>query len=108
MVSVGESEAKKYYDSNLDKFKFPKRVRASHILITANAQQIANQLKEENKEITEADLQAKVEKTMKELKQKAEKLQAQVKKAPTTFAKVATENSEEKSISMPSSSAISI
>ena len=40
MVSIGETEAKKYYDENIDKFKYPKRVRASHILIAANPEQI--------------------------------------------------------------------
>ena len=40
MVSIGESEAKKYYDANQDKFKYPQKVRASHILIVANPEQI--------------------------------------------------------------------
>lgn len=95
MVSVGESEAKKYYDENLDKFQYPKRVRASHILITANADQIATKLKEEKKDITEAELNKKVLEKMNELRAQAEKLQHQVKKAPSTFAKVAKENSQD-------------
>lgn len=95
MVSVGESEAKKYYDENLDKFQYPKRVRASHILITANADQIAAKLKEEKKDITEAELNKKVLEKMNELRAQAEKLQHQVKKAPSTFAKVAKENSQD-------------
>lgn len=95
MVSVGESEAKKYYDANLDKFKYPKRVRASHILISANAEQIAAKIKEENKDISDEDLVAKVSEKMNELKQKAEALQAKVKKVPSTFAKVAKENSQD-------------
>lgn len=95
MVSVGESEAKKYYDENLDKFQYPKRVRASHILITANADQIAAKLKEDKKDITEAELNQKVLEKMNELRVQAEKLQQQVKKAPSTFAKVAKENSQD-------------
>lgn len=95
MVSVGESEAKKYYDSNLDKFKYPKRVRASHILISANPEQIAAKIKEENKDISDEDLTAKVNEKMNELKQKAEALQVKVKKAPSSFAKVAKENSQD-------------
>ena len=51
MVSIGESEAKKYYNENQDKFKYPERVRASHILISANPEQIKAKLHEENKDL---------------------------------------------------------
>ncbi len=95
MVSIGESEAKKYYDENQDKFKYPQRVRASHILVAANPEQLALKIKEEKKDVTQAELVKMVEKQMSELKDKAEKLQKQVKKAPTTFAKVAKENSQD-------------
>jgi len=95
MVSIGESEAKKYYDENQDKFKYPQRVRASHILIAANPEQIRIKLKEEKKDITDNELFAEISKQMDELKAKAEKLQKQVKNAPSTFAKVAKENSQD-------------
>ncbi len=95
MVSIGESEAKKYYDENQDKFKYPQRVRASHILISANPEQIAKKIVEEKKDVTQPELVKMVEKQMAELKDKAEKLQSQVKKAPSTFAKVAKENSQD-------------
>ena len=95
MVSVGESEAKKYYDENMDKFKYPKRVRASHILIAANPEQIATKIKEDNKDITDEELAAKLSEKMNELKKKAEMLQAKVKKVPSSFAKVAKENSQD-------------
>ena len=95
MVSIGESEAKKYYDENQDKFRYPQRVRASHILISANPEQLAKKIVEEKKDVTQAELVKMVEKQMEELKDKAEKLQKQVKKAPSTFAKVAKENSQD-------------
>ena len=95
MVSIGESEAKKYYDENQDKFKYPQRVRASHILISANPEQLAKKIAEEKKDVTQGELVKMVEKQMAELKDKAEKLQKQVKKAPSTFAKVAKENSQD-------------
>ena len=82
IVSIGESEAKKYYMDNMDKFRYPKKVRASHILIMANPEQIKAKLKEENKD-------------MNTLRQQAEALQAKVKKAPSTFAKIAKENSQD-------------
>ena len=95
MVSVGEGEAKKYYDENLDKFKYPKRVRASHILIAANPAQIAAKIKEDNKDITDEELASKLSEKMNELKKKAEALQVKVKKVPSSFAKVAKENSQD-------------
>ena len=95
MVSIGETEAKKYYDENIDKFKYPKRVRASHILIAANPDQIKATLRKENKEITDEELAAKSAQQMKERLEKAESIQARVKKAPSTFAKEAKENSQD-------------
>ncbi len=97
MVSVGESEAKKYYDENVDKFKYPNRVRASHILIASNPEQIKAKLKEENKDISEEDLQAKTDEKMAANRKKAQEILAKVKKAPSNFAKIAKENSQDTS-----------
>ena len=95
MVSIGETEAKKYYDENIDKFKYPKRVRASHILIAANPEQIKATLRKDNKGITDEELNVRFELQMQERLQKAESIQARVKKAPSTFAKEAKENSQD-------------
>lgn len=95
MVSIGETEAKKYYDENIDKFKYPKRVRASHILIAANPDQIKATLRKDNKGITDEELNVRFELQMQERLQKAESIQARVKKAPSTFAKEAKENSQD-------------
>ena len=95
MVSIGETEAKKYYDENIDKFKYPKRVRASHILIAANPDQIKATLRKDNKGITDEELNVRFELQMQEKLQKAESIQARVKKAPSTFAKEAKENSQD-------------
>ncbi len=95
IVSIGESEAKKYYLDNIDKFKYPQKVRASHILIMANPEQIKARLKEENKDITDEELTKKTEEEMNNLRKTAEELQVKVKRAPSTFAKVAKENSQD-------------
>ncbi len=95
MVSIGESEAKKYYNDNLDKFKYPKRVRASHILIASNPEQIKAKLKEKNKDITDEELAEKTQTIMNENLKKAREIQSKVKKAPNTFAKAAKENSQD-------------
>ncbi len=95
MVSIGDAEAKKYYDENSDKFRYPQRVRASHILIAANPEQIKVNIKKENKDISDEELEKRTAEEMQSLKEKAEKLYNKVKAAPSTFAKVAKENSQD-------------
>lgn len=95
MVSIGEAEAQKYYEENMDKFRYPQRVRASHILISAHPEQLIAQIKKDNNDISEEDVQKKLEETMKERFEKAKKLQEELKKAPSTFAKVAKEHSQD-------------
>ncbi len=95
MVSVGESEAKKYYDENIDKFKYPQRVRASHILISSNPEQIKAKLKADNKDISDEELQAKTDEIMEKNRKKAEELLAKVKNSQKSFAKIAKENSQD-------------
>ena len=71
-VTVSEAEVKKFYDENPDKFKLAESVRASHVLIGADAK------------ATEAD--------KKKAKEKAESVLKKVK-GGEDFAKAAKENS---------------
>lgn len=95
MVSVGEIEAKKYYLENQDKFKYPQRVRASHILIAANPEQYRVKLKSENKDITDEELNSKIQEYMQEQLKTAKEIQAKVKKDPASFSVVAKEKSQD-------------
>lgn len=95
LVSIGESEAKKYYDDNIDKFKFPKRVRASHILVSTNADLIKVNLQREDKSLTENEIEKKVQEALAVAREEAEKIQKEVKNNPTSFAKVAKEKSQD-------------
>lgn len=95
MVSIGEQEALKYYKANPDKFKYPRQVRASHILIAANADLIKDKLKKENKDMKDEAINLEVKKQMAEAKKKAQDLQLKAKKAPSTFAALAKENSQD-------------
>ncbi len=95
MVSVGESEAKKYYNENIDKFKYPQRVRASHILISSNKEQIKAQIKKATPDISEKELNNKVQQIMNNNRKKAESILARVKKSPDNFAKIAKETSQD-------------
>ncbi len=97
LVSVGDSEVNKYYKSNIDKFRYPDKVRASHILINANPEEMKQVIKAspEGKKLTDNELQAKVEEKINLQFQKAQKLLAEVKKDPKQFAKIAKENSDD-------------
>jgi peptidyl-prolyl cis-trans isomerase C len=52
-ITVSEADAKKFYDENPDKFKVPESVRASHVLIGADAKATAEE-KKKAKEKAEA------------------------------------------------------
>ena len=95
MVSIGDAVAKKYYDENIDKFKYPKSVRASHILIAANINSIKEKIKAENKDMPEEEVEAKAQEQIQEKYEKAKEIQAKLKKNPKDFAKLAKENSDD-------------
>lgn len=97
LVSVGNSEIQKYYKANLDKFKYPDKVRASHILIKANPLEIKELISAspEGKKLTPKQLEEKVNKEIAAKYEKANKLLAEVKKDPTQFAKIAKANSDD-------------
>ncbi len=94
---VTETEAKDFYNKNLDKFKYPEKVRASHILISADPAEIEEIIRsdEANKELSHDEVMAKVDQQMNAKKAKAEEILAKAKQDPTQFAKLAKENSED-------------
>jgi parvulin-like peptidyl-prolyl isomerase len=94
---VSDADCKKFYKENPDKFKFPERVRASHILINANPKEIEEVIASDaaNKGLTPAQVKAKVNEEMAARKAKAQDLLAQAKKSPSEFARLAKENSDD-------------
>lgn len=96
-VSVSDAEAKKFYNENTAKFKFPEKVRASHILIAANPDELKEVIKSapENKGLSESEIKTKMDKELTIKLEKAEKVLTEVRKDPTSFAKFAKENSED-------------
>lgn len=97
-VTISDAEAKKFYKENISKFKNPDKVRASHILIAANPEEIKQKIMSDpaNKMLSKEEVQAKIDKEIAVKRERAEKILAQVKKDPNSFAKVATEVSEDK------------
>lgn len=95
--SVSDAEAKKFYNDNISKFKHPDKVRASHILISVNPQEIEEVVKSDpnNKNIDETAVKAKVVAEVQAKEAKANQILAEAKKNPTQFAKLAKENSED-------------
>lgn len=96
-VSVTEADARKFYNQNLSKFKYPDKVRASHILISANPEEIKQKIMSDpaNKNLSKEEVQAKVDKELAVKLEKAKKILAEVKKDPTAFEKIAKENSDD-------------
>ena len=96
-TKTSDADAKKFYNENIQRFKYPEQVRASHILIAANRKDLEELVKAENegKELSEADLKAKVDVKIKEKKAKADEILVEVKKDPAKFAKIAKEKSED-------------
>ena len=80
---VTETEAKDFYNKNLDKFKYPEKVRASHILISADPAEIEEIIRsdEANKELSHDEVMAKVDQQMNAKKAKAEEILAKAKES---------------------------
>lgn len=95
--NVSDAEAKKFYNDNISKFKHPDKVRASHILISVNPQEIEEVVKSDpnNKNIDETAVKAKVAAEVQAKEAKANQILSEAKKNPTQFAKLAKENSED-------------
>ena len=96
-VNVSDADAKKYYNANINRFKYPDKVRASHILIAANKNELKELLKSEKKntQLSEEELNKLVEAKMAEKLNLAKETLAKVKNSPESFAKVAKDVSED-------------
>lgn len=96
-VQISDADAKKFYRENLSKFKYPDKVRASHILISANPEEIKEKITSDpaNKGLSKDEIKAKIDKELAIKLEKAKKVLAEVKKDPGAFAKIAKENSDD-------------
>lgn len=95
---VSKEEIKKFYEENKEKhFKHDKQVRASHILVNANENDIKMALKAANAKLTDSELGKKAQAKAKEAFAKIQKIQIQLQKSPEKFAELAKLYSEDTS-----------
>ena len=97
IVKITDNDTKKFYNSNLDKFRYPDKVRASHILISADPDRVKEVIlaQESSKNLTEEQIQKKVQQDLAEKHKKAERILAEAKKDPSKFAALAKNNSDD-------------
>ena len=88
-VSISDNQAKAFYDKNVNQFKYPDKVRASHILIAANPTEIKEELRKKNSPMSEIELNERVQQVMKERYQKAVEIRNQIKDRPESFEAIA-------------------
>lgn len=96
-VKVSDADAKKFYKENLNKFKYPDKVRASHILISANPEEIKEKILSDsaNKGLSRTEIQAKIDKEIAAKLEQAKKVLVEVKKDSNSFERIARENSDD-------------
>ena len=95
IINITDETAKKYYNTNINKFKYPDKVRASHILISADADKIREMIAAKDKNLSPEAIEEKVTQELNEKKAKAEKILAEVKRDPSKFAAIAKESSDD-------------
>lgn len=96
MTKTSDGEAKSFYEKNKQQlFNRPRMVRASHILIMANRDDLIKEIKKQYKNISDADAQVKADAKIAERKQKAEDILKEAISNPNNFDKLATQYSED-------------
>ena len=94
-VNVTDAQAKAFYNKNVSKFKYPDKVRASHILIAANPVEMKEHLKSKNTSMTEEEINIKVQEEMLQRYQKAVSIEKQIKNTPEKFEAIARDESDD-------------
>lgn len=95
--TVSDADTKKYYNDNIAQFKYPDKVRASHILISVVPEEIEEVITSDkaNEKLSQEEIKKKVDEEIAARIAKAEKLAVEAKQDPSQFAKLAKENSDD-------------
>ena len=95
-IKISDADCNNFYQKTLDKFKHNEQVRASHILIAANPNQIMEEITTKSKKkLSDDELKAQVEKVMADKKAEAEKLAKELQADSSKFPAYAKKYSED-------------
>lgn len=94
-IKVSESEAKAYYQAHPSQFDHAEQVRARHILIAADPQQVRQDILKLNQEASPQEIEKQVQAAMADKRKKAESLYQQVVLSPQSFEELAKKHSND-------------
>lgn len=94
-LAISDAEAKAFYQENKQRFHMPKNITSSHILIKAVEPELKKQLREENANLSEEELDKRVAEQRKTMRAKAEDLYKRLKDDPSQFNAFAKKYSED-------------
>ncbi len=97
-VKVSDKDVKDFYNANKERFNYPERVKASHILIEANPELIKKSIIDADKDgkLSAADIDKKVKEAMDKKMALAKDVRAQAVANPKNFAALAQKYSDDK------------
>lgn len=97
-INVSDADVKKFYNENKKQFTYPDRVKASHILISANPRDIKQAiiLADKKGALSAAQIEEKVKVEMDKKMALAKEVQQKAAANPADFAKLAKQYSDDK------------
>jgi parvulin-like peptidyl-prolyl isomerase len=94
-LKPSDKDVEAYYIAHPKEFDMPETIRASHILVKAIDQEVRKQERDANKNLSEEELNKKVQEKRQQAKTKALELEKQIKAKPEVFTTLAEKESDD-------------